>query len=623
MRIAARVRGRWLLMAVMGLGGLLSVQAADSDSAPQSAATKSKSDDPASEDKPADAGKVEPATPKSVAPLTLKQLFETGKYSDTKQYKSLRAAMERRFVEAHQIDMDLAFGDDKDAISKWFDAHPDIRGDLYTAIEEPHDRVTGVLELFLALWKNDPKLVEKHHQLAIATAVTWDNPQNVYDYTGHAVRTGSTMPGETELVDAVGNFRYLIENEKAIAPHWKHLPWEFLVFVVDHKTPIAERSWARTYASRTNPLPTRWYGDVPYDYTLLNAEIAKDSKTAKLLGQDYTLANIKSYGGVCAHQADFTARVGKSMGVPGYYCSGKTDTGVGHAWWMYVHLTSASADRIQFRLESIGRYREMQFYTGDVRNPQTGQKVLDRDLERMLTVLGNNKTACRHTRLLMRAYEPMAKELNWKTSDRVKFLDQVLRINPHCDEAWSEFAGLVVGNQLTEANKLVVRDHINTLLTKYVAYPDFVGRSLKDLADVFPAKEAVTVYTKAATQFAKAARPDLLCEVQLRVTDLLVEQKKHDLAFKGLVTAVYRFPTEGRYLPRMTQKLQEIAPQSKSGVDQLAKLYLDLVPKLVAHYRNDPLVKVDDNLVQEALDFFQANQLTKQAEQFRQRVGKP
>jgi hypothetical protein len=288
-----------------------------------------------------------------------------------------------------------------------------------------------------------------------------------------------------------------------------------------------------------------------------------------------------------------------------------------------VQLHSSSAERIQFSLESVGRYQSMNFYTGSVTNPQTGRGTIDRDLERQLSVLGNNRSGTRQARLLMRAYPWLAEDQTWGTTERVKFLDKCLRLCPLCDEAWVEFARLVKAGELTESNKEVVREHVNSLLTKYALYPDFVARMLTDVAGVFPAAEMVNVYTKAATQFGKDERPDLLCDVQLRVTDLLVAQKKHDTAFTGLVNAINRFPLEGRYIPHMTKKLQELAPNVKDGTNKLSKLYLDLVPKLVAHYRKDKLTKVGDTLVEQALDFFAQNQMSKQADMLKRLCAAP
>ena len=50
-----------------------------------------------------------------------------------------------------------------------------------------------------------------------------------------------------KLVDGPANFQYLIDNEKLTEGRLRFMPWEFLAFVVDHRTPLEERQWAKKY----------------------------------------------------------------------------------------------------------------------------------------------------------------------------------------------------------------------------------------------------------------------------------------------------------------------------------------------------------------------------------------
>ena len=80
--------------------------------------------------------------------------------------------------------------------------------------------------------------------------MTWDDDaKGVYDYSNQQVRTKSVMPGGQ--VEALGNFRYLVENETITEGRLRSLPWEFLVYVVDNRTPIQERTWAQGYYQRS------------------------------------------------------------------------------------------------------------------------------------------------------------------------------------------------------------------------------------------------------------------------------------------------------------------------------------------------------------------------------------
>ena len=75
------------------------------------------------------------------------------------------------------------------------------------------------------------------------------------------------------------------------------LPWEFLVHVINHRTPEKERQWALQNYFNKRSMFGRCYKDVPYDYEMLNSQ----SKVAKMNEKEYNLPNLKSFGGVCAH----------------------------------------------------------------------------------------------------------------------------------------------------------------------------------------------------------------------------------------------------------------------------------------------------------------------------------
>ena len=53
-------------------------------------------------------------------------------------------------------------------------------------------------------------------------------------------------------------------------------------------------------------------------------------------------------------------------------------------------------------------------------------------------------------------------------------------------------------------------------------------------------------------------------------TEALAGQKKWQTAAEGLLTTVNRFPTEGRYVPKMTLKMQDVCANYKGGNDRLA-----------------------------------------------------
>ena len=550
-------------------------------------------------------------------------LHKSGALYDKNQYKTVRAAFANLFEAKHAAAIKEAYGEDFDELTKWLDAHIDLKQNFFTALDERYDKIDKALSLFRALWKKFPTELEKHPDLGIAVAVVWDDPLAVYDYGHHQVRTKSKMPDG--LIDGLANFQYLVDNEKALEGRCRYMPWEFLVYIVDHGTPLNERKWAQEYY-QTHRTSKSWHRDVPYDHDMLKSEQEKNSSlTPKLAGHDYTLKNLNRFGGVCAQQADFAARVGKSVGIPAVYCWGASSYRGLHAWWTYVTIQKASADSIQFALNSDGRFVGFEkdaFYTGNVKDPHTSLDILDRDMERNLNLAGHDRLGKRLGTLLMRAYPLLAEKLNWDVKQRVTFLDRCLHVCPRLDEPWLEFAKLMKAGDLPADQKAVIRPHVTSALVHFKDYPDFLEKLFTDLLPVFKPEEQVDLHRQAIAQFEKAGRADLACAARLQIADALIAQKKWQTAGDGLATTITRFPTEGRYVPTMTLKMQEVCYKYKGGTDKLAKLYTDLVPKLFAYYGSNSLNKYHTDLYTQALAFFNKNDMQKLAAELQARVGK-
>ena len=452
----------------------------------------------------------------------------TASCTTKKSTRACAAAFANLFEAKHGPLIRKAFGEDHDALAKWLNDHPDLKENFYTALDERYDKLAAALALFRAIWQQFPSELEKYPELGIAVAVTWDDPRAVYHYRSHQVRTRSKMPDG--LIDGLANFQYIVENEKVTEGRCRYMPWEFLVFVVDHATPLDERKWAQQYY-QANRGSKSWHQDVPYDHDMLKGERAKGASDLKpkLQDQDYTLSNIRRLGGVCAMQADFAARVGKSVGIPAVYCSGESAYRGYHAWWMYVQILKATPEQMQFTLKSDGRFEGFTkdaFYTGSVTDPHTGQRILDRDMERRLALAGRDRAGKRHVDLLLRAYPWLQQQPDWGLRQRVAFLERCLRLSPQSDEPWLELAKLVKNKELQGDQKEVIRPHLASMLTQFKNYPDFVGKVYGDLLGVYEPADQVRLYQQAVLLFEKAGRPDLSCDARLKITDALARQKK-------------------------------------------------------------------------------------------------
>jgi hypothetical protein len=556
------------------------------------------------------------------------ELHKSGALFDRKQYKKVRAAFARAFEQKYADTIRAAFGDDHAQLTSWLEKKPDVKEELYTAINEEYDDVGAVLKLFARLWKDHPKQIEPYANLAIATAVTWDRPDfdprtgkrgGVYDYRHHQVRTRSTLP--ESLANAEANFSYLV-TDTGLLNSIKVLPWEFLVFVVDHKTPLEERKWAQTYVKSRRGKMSSWHQDIAYDHGMLKTEQTGKGPGPKLAGHEYTLANIKRYGGVCAQQADFVARVGKSIGQPTMYVSGKSSYRGWHAWVMWVSVVKAGKDSVRFSLVSDGRTRGFEkdaFYVGHLTDPHTGVQILDRDMERRLSVIGKDPLASRQANLAMRAYPMLASVAETSAKDRVAFIDRCLAVSPEAEDAWVELAKMGKGGELNEM-KAVASSHLATMTKTFAKYPDFIARLSDDLLtpETSPAGK-IKHYTTVATMYDKLGRADLSCDTRLKIAQLQEEQKRYKEAAQTLTMAVRKFPAEGRYILQLLKAYEKVCENHTPGVKPLAGLYLELGPALVRHYReSNPFL---DQVLAQATSFFEEKNLTKQGTNFKKLVA--
>lgn len=522
------------------------------------------------------------------------------------EYKHVRAAFTKYFEAKHGPVLKAGLGDDAETFSIWLNDNPELKETVLTAIDPDGDNPGGVMGVLRDLWKANPEAVKAHPNLAVAVAVVWDNPKGAYDYVGHQLRTKSVMPDSVAGFGAVENFKYILDRDaKLKGPHLQ-LPWEFLVHVVNHRTPSDERDWAiAKYLPRRAGIGTI-YKEIEYDKKMLETR----SEVCKLNGKPYSLASIREFGGVCAMQADFSARVAKSLLVPAEYVGGEANSGGLHAWVMWAEVKSVSKEAVTFSLESFGRYNIDQYYIGTLKNPQTGREMTDRDLERRLTAVGNAPLNSRQADLLMRAYPIVVEKKSLTTALRLAYLKRVLALYPMCDAAWTELAVLYKDGKLTDPTEAA--ELTNRAMLTFAKFPDFSWTLVDALLTPQKDKGSRTrLYERMALSYEQLGRPDLACEARLKLVEYQVEAKDHQKAFTGLANTIRKFPAEGRYVPRMMAKLQEVTKGIKTGSDQLAKFYFEVLPTIPTK-RGDEVSKYCVTMHEQAIAFLKDNGKTKE-----------
>ena len=334
----------------------------------------------------------------------------------------------------------------------------------------------AALKIFHNLLKRYPQRMDAFGNLAIAVALTWDQPKRgVYDYSGHQRVSKAQMPAERE--GDMENFDYYSGGPTAVRERVQLLPWEFLVHLVNHRTPAAERAWAVQNYLSGRVMFGKCYHDVPYDYEMLNSDFA----TAKLNDKTYTLENIRRYGGVCAMQADFAARVGKSLGVPAEYVSGASAYKDGHAWVMWVELQNVTKNTITFSLQSHGRYQGDKYYVGKLVDPHTGVEITDRKLELQLQGVGMSPQAHRQVSLVMKAYPMVRQSTKMSVAEQLNFLYQAIKLSPWNEDPWIALAGMSRDGRVGKDNVPQMMVALEKLYATFAAFPDFTWTVFDDL----------------------------------------------------------------------------------------------------------------------------------------------
>jgi hypothetical protein len=491
--------------------------------------------------------------------------------------KKVREVFAKHFEAKYAAELAEGFGPDAEALRAWLAANPEVRELLFTAVEPGVDDVAKAAAVFRDLWKADAGAVKAHPNLAVAVAVVWDAPRAVYDYRGHQVRTKSLLPEAVKDVGPAENFRHVVDRATKLKGPQLQLPWEFLVHVVNHRTPAGERDWAVTnYLGRRAGVGTS-YTDIVYDKEMLRTK----SEVCKLNGRPYTLPGIKEFGGVCAMQADFAARVAKSLGVPAEYVGGEANSGGLHAWVVWAEVRSATKEQVVFTLESAGRYFMDQYYVGTLTDPQSGRQITDRDMDRQLTAVGTAPHSARQADLLMRAFPAVRDQRGTTVKEQQQYLNRVLALYPMSERAWLELAAMHKDGKLTDAPEAT--QLANKALTTFARFPDFSWKVVDDLLTPQKDKAVRTrAFEKAVASYEGLGRPDLACEARLALVGYQVEAGDKRKAFDGLATTVRRFPTEGRYVPKMVSKMEDIARDIKGGPDLAAKFYLETLPRVPA-----------------------------------------
>lgn len=544
----------------------------------------------------------------------LAEIYKDERLFHKKEYGTIRGIFANRFAKEFDSVMQTAWPDDYAEMAAWLDERAEFKEELFTAIAPNVDNVLGAMTLLHQLREKFPDKIDKFPELTVALCVVWDDPKRgPYDYGRHQRRTHTTMPDN--LVDALTEYEYLTGN-KLLEARMTLVPWEFLKHVVNHKTPVPEQIWAVN-----NYLPkgmTDCYQDVPYDHLMLRTS----SQQCQLQGKEYNLPNIRQFGGVCAMQADFAARVGKSMGVPSEYVGGESASGDQHAWVMWVELKNLTRTSINFSLESKGRYRDDKYYVGTLKEPQSGRTITDRELELRLHTVGLDRIAKRQAQHAMSAYPLLKEKFKFSIDEQMDYLDKVIALSPGNETAWAELARLAGEGDLTKNHEAAMRRTLDKLFATFANFPDFTWKIFDNLIQFEDdISKQIKLYERLLQLYVQAGRPDLACEARLMLTGYLIDAKREREAVEGLAATIMAFPDEGRYAPKLLDRLEVLCVDKPVYQSKLLDFYKVFLPK-IPQKRGDESSKYCMKMYERAIERFKAAGDVQQATRYQNELNK-
>jgi hypothetical protein len=424
----------------------------------------------------------------------------------------------------------------------WLLDSPDLLKTLMMAVtkEDSADRVLVVLD---ALRKEEPKRADEFADLATALCVVWDTPASA---DREQPRADPDRP--------VWLLRYFANARGKLRFDAKQMPWQLAVYVADLAVTPEEVMWAaRRYASR-GAIGAAYF-DVPYDREAYYGTVEK-----MINARAYTLENLTRYGGICSDQAYFATAVARSIGVPAAVCTGQGEgvTDSAHAWVGYLDVRGKQV-RWNF---SEGRYAEMNFWRGNVQDPQTRKQITDSDVA-MLAELATTEPKHRLASIALCKAHVLVGD------DKLMALyTRAINLSPGNRTAWEALAQLGADRKLTTAQIAQVTDVVAQFAAKQ--YPDFAFDVLVRLNAGRGTADRIKALDQSRKLF--ASRPDLLAQIRIEQGNLMRQEKRYDEALAAYAQVLTANRTAGPILLRTLAEIETTLRETRD-LPRLAGIY--------------------------------------------------
>jgi hypothetical protein len=451
----------------------------------------------------------------------------------------VRAESVRRLLE---LISKAQYGDPK-AAADAFGQHPGFTTEL-GLLWKQKDNHGAVVRVAMELMEKRGEQVERYPALAAAICVVHDLGMDQF-YTMRINENTPVGPGPVEIFD------FFVANASTMSIAPDRLPAIDLVYVVDVSESVDQLQWAHnTY--RANPGIDLRFFEIVYD-----TEHFRQGKIKRVTeAGNYSLTQIKKFGGVCADQAYYAMSVAKACGIPsGYVVAVGAD--VSHAWVGYLETRGRHAEW-NF---NAGRYPEYQKLRGNIRDPQTGQYISDGRLGIMGDAVSSTLSQVHASMAAGSIVKRMSRddwnppeqmELDTKgnaravrtdsVEDRLSLLRLTLSKSAGVPSAWDAVIQIAESGDMSEEDldlwsravlKLAGRDH-----------QDFSFDFLRDLiATIDDPQRQHDMWEWAFGQF--RARPDLAAAVRFEQGALWEKNSKPEMAWIAYQDILDQFLNDG------------------------------------------------------------------------------
>jgi len=544
---------------------------------------------------------------------SLVEMYRQNQLIPVKNYPQLRRLYAKKYIRDFWKDNFAAvWGTPGQHPREWLDKHQDFLETWLTTIDLYYIDLSRQVQLLTKLLTEYPELVEMNPELAIAIVAVWDEPDSHWVFglcEGHYLATKPPNPS-----DVMEMFRYYSDKSAPFHARLKLLPWDFLMYVVNHKTSKEERQWVWKRYDFKKPMIGKSYDDPLKVWK--SKDLGPHVYVDTLVDLPYTLQNLKEKGTVCSGRADYACAVIRTFGVPAMRCAYAPKYAGGHYWVRWIEFQEVSPKRIRFTIESCGRDEHRRDHGGDTINPETAQPETEQDFTLRLVRVGKDKNAYRHGELLMKSFDTLVKDTGMSHDEQLDYLLKTNAVLPGNGKAWKEIAAFGKKKRFNNTHIAKVKKLFTQMVDEILFAPNELPNLAKDMLD-FPEikKEEKNLYSYLFDKLGRAKREDLVFKAALDYADSLNHQKMYIEEFEMLQSLLLKHFDECDNIEPMLNRLDEVVERAPNLESRIVPFYHAFLTRVTENntvftktYQIDMLQRA-----QKYFDKYQRNDLTLQA----------